>query len=384
MESNERTIVTLKRLALALLCALALLPVASAGANDDRGIRVFKVTAEGTGTYQYDLDLPLGDGLGVTTKRNVAFGWKIQLPSVAFLANGEGIPVSNAATAQGSVTGTATEETTIVGSDGKGGKVTTHGYCEATDGSLPVQAASIKPDPFTGDSNAGGANITVNPLSAVHFPANCTAAVYGGHSDLSVDVLPSQYDQRFFLPTEATRQGKIIQLVDASAAQRDKCSPNVSLGDCKFDWHGTLTFEFIGYLGEGELTPDDIPDLPAGGGAPQPQPQPQPQQPPEIDDDLIVPLPSGGKLSRRGDRATVNVACASACAGTVSAFPVRGARAAAAKPLAVRRFSAPAGKAVKVTLRFRGAALRKVRKAKAIRLVASTGKEKRTLVLRRR
>jgi hypothetical protein len=98
-----------------------------------------------------------------------------------------------------------------------------------------------------------------------------------------------------------------------------------------------------------------------------------------------VPLPSGGKLSRRGDRATVNVTCAAACSGTVSAFPVRGARAAAAaKPLAARRFSAPAGKAVKVTLRFRGAALRKARKAKAIRLVVSTGTQKRTLVLRRR
>lgn len=377
---------TLIKTLAAAFCVVALLPAASA----DASIRVYKVTAEGTGSFTYDLSLPSGDGLGLTTHRNVAFGWKVQLPSVAFLSNGEGVPVSNAATAQGQVTGNATEETTIVGSDGKGGKVTTHGFCEAKDSVLPVTAASITPDPFTGDSNAGGANITVNPLAGLAFPANCTAAIYGGHGQLSVDVDPKQFEQRFNLPTEATRQGKIIQLVDATPAQRNKCSATVAIGDCAFDWHGTLTFEFTGYLGEGELTPEDLPELPAGGGAQPGQPQ-QPAQPgqpgqPDPDDDLIVPLPTGGKLARDGSSASVKVTCAAACAGTVRAFPAGGSKAsaAAARPLASARFKARAGKPAKVTLRFPGAARRRVRSAKAVRLVVSTGKAKRTVVLRRR
>ena len=92
-----------------LVCALALLPVASASAATDNRIRVYKVTAEGSGNFTYDLDLPAGDGLGLTSHRAISFGWKVQLPSVAFLSSGEGIPVSNAATAGGSLTASATE-----------------------------------------------------------------------------------------------------------------------------------------------------------------------------------------------------------------------------------------------------------------------------------
>jgi hypothetical protein len=198
-------------------------------------------------------------------------------------------------------------------------------------------------------------------------------------------VVPDQLEQHFFLPTEATRQGKIIQLVHASPEQRNKCAPTLPVGDCSFDWNGTLTFEFTGYLGEGELEPGDLPDLPPGGGAGQPE-TPDTQTP-DPDEDLIVPLPSGGSLSRSGSSASVKVTCPAACSGVVRAYPAaRGtaATAAAKKPLAKARFKAPAGKAVKVKLRFKGAALRKVRKAKAIRLVVDTGTAKRSVVVRKR
>src|SRR4051794_25791236 len=302
------------RLIPSLLCAAALMPAASASADP---IRVYKVTAEGTGSFQYDLSLPSGLGMGVTVKRNVAFAWHEQVPSVAFLSNGQGVPLTALGAAQGSISGDASEETTIVGSDGKGGTVTTHGYCEAKDQSLAPGVATVAHDPSAAD--AGGANLIVAPFGSIGFPAECTAAVYGGHSQLSVDVAPDQFQQRFFLPTEATRQGKIIQLVHASPEQKDKCSPAVSLGDCQFDWSGTLTFEFTGYLGDdGELTPDDLPELPPGGGL-----QTQTPPPPPGDDDLIVPLPSGGSLSKRGDRASVKVTCGAACSGLVQAYAVR-------------------------------------------------------------
>jgi hypothetical protein len=380
--------VTPTRIALAILCALtvatALAPPSPARADQDRRIRVFKVTAEGTGTYQYDLSLPLGDGLGSETRRDISYAWKLQLPSVAFFANGEGTRIS-AGAAQGSVTGSATEETTIVGSDGRGGKVTTHGYCEAKDQSQPAALTRITPEPFTGDSSAEGSNITVAPFAPFAFPANCTGAIYGGHLDLGLDVAPGQLEQHFFLPTEATRQGKIIQLVHASPEQRNRCASTLSLGDCKFDWSGTLTFEFTGYLGEGELTPDDLPDLPAGGGAPdQPGTQSPGTQTPDPDEDLLVPLPSGGSLSRRGDSASIKVRCSATCSGTVSAYPARTARAAAAKPLAKARFSAPADKAVTVKLKFRGKQVRRVRKAKAVRLLVDTGTAKKSVLVRSR
>ena len=374
-----------------LLCALAaapLWPAADARAHEDRRIRVFKVTTEGSGTFEYDLLLPLGAGLGSETHRNVSFGWKMQLPTVAFLANGEGIPVNAwSGVAEGAVTGTATEETTIVGSDGRGGTVTTHGFCEAKDQSQPPGVPTITPDPLTGDPNAAGSHITVAPFSGIAFPANCTAAIYNGKGQLAIDVAPEQFHQRFFLPTEATRQGKIIQLVQASPAQKDKCAATVGLGDCKFDWKGTLTFEFAGYLGEGELTEGDLPELPPGGGLQAPQTAPP------SDEDLIVPLPSRtepvpsrAKLSSRGDRASVDVTCPAACRGTVRAYAApRGARAAAAaKPLASARFNAQAGRRVTVRLRFRGAARRKVRRAKAVRLVIDTGAAKSIVVARAR
>ena len=360
---------------LAVVAALALGAVATPASAQDTGIRVYKVTADGAGSFTYDLDLPLGDGMGTTIHREVGFGWHVELPWVAFLSNGEAVLAGQGA-AQGTIAGNGTEDTTIVGSDGHGGKVTTHGFCKADDQTHAPSGAMIMPDKMTADPNAGGTNITLRPLSAAVVDANCTAAVYGGHGSLTADVAPEQFDQRFFLPQEATRQGKIIQLVESSPQQKDKCADTVSLGTCEFHWSGTVTFEFQGYLGGGEITEDDLPELPAGGGAQQGGQQDQSL------DDLLVPLPSGAKLSKSGTTASMNVTCASACSGVVSAFPAKGASAAAAKPLAKKRFKAAAGKRVKVTLRFRGAALRKVRKAKAVRLVASVGKSRRSLVAR--
>lgn len=89
--------------------------------------RVYSVTAEGTGTFHYELSLPNGPETGDSVKRDVSFDWNVKLPSVAFLSNGEGVPVNTGGgQAEGSVTGDGTEETTIVGDDGHGGHVTTH------------------------------------------------------------------------------------------------------------------------------------------------------------------------------------------------------------------------------------------------------------------
>jgi hypothetical protein len=111
-----------------------------------------------------------------------------------------------------------------------------------------------------------------------------------------------------------------------------------------------------------------------------------------LDEDLIIPLPSGAaKLAPSAASATVPVTCATACSGTVSATPLAGgkARSAAARVLARARFKAGAGKRTRVTLHFSRAARRAIRRAGGVRLkIAATATggraAQRTLTLRLR
>jgi hypothetical protein len=350
---------------------------------------VYKVTAEGSGNFSRTQIINSGiPGIDHELHRNMSFNWKVDMPDVAFFGNGEGFPISGGGAAQGAVTGDATDETTIRGLDGNGNVVTTHGYCEAKGATVPVTSAIVKPDPQSADPNAPGAYMTITPFDSLEFQANCTGAIYGGSLPIAAEPIAGGFDQHFFLPREATRQGKIIQLVEASPLQRNHCAQADFMTQCSFDWHGTLTFEYKGNLGEGPITEDDLPDLPAGGGAQTPQTPSGPTPSSDDLDDLLVPLPSG-KLSKSGDQATVSISCKANCAGTVSAYAAAAKRsraiaAAVVKPLAKAKFKARAGKTVKVKLRFRGAAQKKIRKAGAVRLVIKAGGKTRTVVVRAR
>jgi hypothetical protein len=213
------------------------------------------------------------------------------------------------------------------------------------------------------------AHIALTPFGNFTVPATCTGKLYDGTNSITI-APPEAFVQSLSFPQEATQQGKIIHLVEASPAQKAACVPQQFPGPCSLTWKGTVTLDYIGNYGQGvvpELGPDDLPPLPS-------------------DDDLFIPIPTNASLSAKKGTASVQVTCAAACSGTVSAYPASGrsAHKAAAKPLARAKFKARPGKLVTVKLRFKGAALRKVRKAKKLKLVVDAGGKKKTLTVRAR
>ena len=184
------------------------------------------------------------------------------------------------------------------------------------------------------------------------------------------------YETEFTFPREAIGMGKVIQIVDEEVT--DRTCPNDLTGTaqtCRLTIHATVTFdkvnEFVVDDAPVEIGEEDIPPVP--GTSPEPVAPSGPSGPaPEPDplEDLFIPLPGGSaRLAPSAASATVAVACAADCAGTVTATPAGGkARGAAARALARTRFTARAGKITRVTLRFRAKARRAIRRAGGVRL----------------
>jgi hypothetical protein len=374
------------RLSLPLaLAAVACTPAAASAtldppSSDPKAIRIFKVTADGYGTYSRGQTIPNAGGLPSNEiHESVNFAWHTTLPAVGFYSNGEAFllgPSPETGFVDGVTKTSGTADSTFYGFDNDT-VVATHGACEAKAQTDKILFARVKTDQVTSDPNAAGANLKVTPFFGLGASANCTQDIYFGHADLKVNVPEAALEQRFFLPREATREnGKVIQLVKAEPDQVNQCTKVDFMTSCELNWSGTLTFEYVGNLAGGDPTPSEIPTplppVPPDDDIEIPNPPP----PPADDDDIEIPnpKPKGAKFSPSGGTASLNVTCGAACSGTVSAYIASGARGAAAKPLATAAFKAPAGKAAKVKLRFRGAALRKVRKAKALRLVVKTKK----------
>jgi len=278
---------------------------------------------------------------------------------------------------KGTLSGKASHETVLRGLDGKGNVVVTRGTCTAAQQSQRIASAQVVPGGMGEEHGEIGTYLTVSPYPRPAFAATCEGDMFPPTSQLTVESAANALEQRFFLPRDATQMGKIIQLVTASPAQKDTCAPLDFLDSCSLDWSGKLTFEFAGYLDKVEdPAPIDEDDIPM-------PPDPNPAEPGELDD-IFIPLPGTAKVGKGARSASVHLECVADCAGTVKAFAARGAKASAAarKPLATKRFTAPAGKPVTVRLRFRGKARRAVRRAGAVRIVASAGGDKHVVVAR--
>ena len=137
---------------------------------------------------------------------------------------------------------------------------------------------------------------------------------------------------------------------------------------CSLTWDATVSFTRTGEGEEG----DDAPEVPI---VPGPTPQPDPE------DDLLVPLVAKAKLAGNLSRASLPLACATACRGTLSA-------AAGGKIVARQRFALKAGRPGRPTVRFDRADRRAIRRAGKVRLTltASGGGKavRRTVTLRAR
>jgi hypothetical protein len=156
------------------------------------------------------------------------------------------------------------------------------------------------------------------------------------------------------MPHEAIGMGKIIQLLQAHVAG-DRCPGSAEhTASCVLDWKATVTFDRIA---QRVLGPGEGGQPPGGGGSDLDDsiiPMPPPVDPgPDLDEDLIPMPPRRATLSRSADQATLTLTCRVACSGTAVAYPAgRGARAAAAKPLARTRFTGAAGRPTTVRVRF--------------------------------
>jgi hypothetical protein len=364
--------------ALAVAAATAASLAVAGPAAAQNTVRLYKVTAEGSGAFQARQLIQGLPGLPSEINSSLAYSWKVQLPSVAFTPSGQAVPVGPVGGAiKGAISGKGSQETVIRGLDGDGNVVVTRGVCTAAQQTQPVTGASVLPGPLGEEHGEPGGYLTVQPYGALALAATCEGEMMPPTSQVTAAVPAGATAQRFFLPRDATRMGKIIQLVHAGPDQKDKCELQM-LDTCAFDWSGKLTFEFAGYLDKAdEPAPIDEDDIPMPG--------PKPADPDDLDD-IIIPLPGKAEVGNGGKSASLRLACAAACSGTVKAFPAaRGAKASAAarRPLAAKRFSAPAGREVTVMLRFRGKARRAVRRAGAVKLVATAGGDRHVVVATR-
>jgi hypothetical protein len=367
---GDRLRMNRNRLSILLAASAAALACAAPAAAD---IRTFRVTAEGSGTYQrYDDSRSSTLGLGHEESVSADFSWRVVFPRVAFDSMG-GL-LGSMAPPEGTIRGGG--EADFMGHGMSGDQpVKTPGFCSATDQTVQAQSGSlsaIETRPSGGDV---GAHLILKPFDEVAFPAECTGAlaniprvsVWDGSDPATA------FDTAFFLPKEATEQGKIIQLVEQTPAQRAACAlAQPWTKSCSLQWSGKLTFDLVDVLKiDPNLSVDDL-LLPL-----EPQ-KPQPGQPKRTGG---MRVPRRAKVAPDGSRASVQVTCPAGCSGVVRAYTA-GARAASARPLAVRGFSVKPGRSARITLRFRGSARRAVRRAGGVRLVVTAGGVTRTAIAR--
>jgi hypothetical protein len=406
---------TRARLLAAVLAVGALSPAAAAHADDapppTPALNAYRVTAEGTGTYER-VNKNIHFGLGYEDHAAAAFSYKTVLAQVWFdraghLMSGADGDASGPAQPGSTFSGTASSHVVVHGMSGET-PVDTVGDCMAPLQDVQTRTFGFQRNP--GPQAADGENVLVNPLTAIAFSADCTGGLAGERtisvwhdSDASAGIM----EQAFDLPQEATQQGKIIQIVTQREGQKaiSRC-PGFVVNEtvsCTFSWKGTVTFDRVQRIEDGpapELDEDDLPDVPArpdagsgagapaGGTTPGPGTTPAPPSAPgpapkDAKDSGAVTVSGTPRLDARRGRATVTVACATACTGTVSAYaPGAKASARAAKPLAVQRFTARAGRPTKVTVRLSAAARRRLHGRKTLTLVVATAGARTTVIAR--
>jgi hypothetical protein len=264
----------------------------------------------------------------------------------------------------GTITGGGREDAVNHGESG-GQPLDTPGQCVAAQTSHGSQGASLAVDPTARPPGEPGANVVFKPFRELHFGATCDGVLRNitAVRVWASAVPPDAFDHRFFLPKKATDQGKVIQHVEQTPAQKAACTMRSSATrSCLLDWSGKVTLELVEVMKTGPIDVEG-PFPPADPWAPG----------------GCRPVPRRAKLSRGADRASVSITFAGGCAGTVRAYAL-GAR----KLLAQRPFHVAGGRTATVRVRFRGAARRAVRRAGGVRLVVDTGTARRSIVARLR
>jgi hypothetical protein len=204
------------------------------------------------------------------------------------------------------------------------------------------------------------------------------------------------FDIKFNLPRDLIGMGQIQQLDPAKVIEGVACPGYIAdqTTTCRLEWTAKVTLTKLWEKAAPAATPAPETKPPA----PKPGPDddllvPLVPQKPIPDEDLLVPLVPQAKASLSADasKASFSVSCSGGCQGSASLTAGTGAgsravRAAAAKALARARFTVPAGRAKKVTIRLGATARRAVRRAGgarvAVRLTARGHTATRTLKLR--
>jgi hypothetical protein len=380
----------LRSVLLATAAAFALCaPAAHAMTQTD-----YKVTVEGSGTYaRFDsAPGPLGNW---TQDDKAQFTWKSEFPTVTFLDNQvmtAASPTLTAAVQKGSSTMTVPTP--------EGPK---SGACTGTTWSgLPtpgiIQGSTEKPEGATSE----GIFLKVMEGGTIYLNS-CSGLLKGGSTAIGLGSPGTgrahPYDQFFEMPHEAIGMGKIIQLLSKDVSGVNCPGYAEYTESCSLKWKATVTFTrtFTATIGDPVVQPAPASEqAPATPPAPPAEPidddlivpLPPKQEEPGPLDDLFIPLPSGGRLDPSAASASLRVLCPAGCTGTAVATPLsRGARAAAARPLARARFTAKPGVKTTIRLRFGARARRAIRRAGGIQVAltarhSGAAAQRRTIALR--
>lgn len=341
----------------ALTIALAGLAL---GAPSALAATEWSLVFEGTGTIDVDDDWA-GTESFRTWKEHADFSWRSEMTGIVYDDNG--ILVQ-----EGAGETTAAGRASLVTTFTKDGKTQTVTNC-------PLGGAVRQIDETTIPAvESYGTALVVRPFDLLIIDVPCTTSnwKYGLFWPRSSGgpTLEHEFAAYVDMPREAQKLGKVIQVVK-SDPERANARCVATEETCSMQWEGTVTLTRKEYAPPAP-DPDDgvaplpppLPEAPAPAPAPEPAPAPAPG-----DDDLLFPLVpavSATKATVTASSASATVTCASACSGTVKVF------AAGAKPLATRRFQAPAGKATRVTVKLSRAARRAVKRAGGVKLVVAT------------
>ena len=383
----------MRRLLLPLLGLAVLAPTADAAVTY-KDVS-YAVTYEGQGTYEKLDQSDMGTDYWTEEETNLQFTFTGDINDGVVFRNGHPFDTSGDGLGDSSVTGSTAYR-------GAGGDGLT---CPAdSEGSWATGWTRLMEAPELDRPLDAETHLWLRPFERFDITFDC------GGSFPSVGLVASDgvgedgeyipgehtFDTPFALPPEVFGMGYIEQIIPPQVLTAEKCPGHLyETVECKLEWSGKVTFR---KLWEKTVTSDGTyqpPSLPPGQEhlelVPLVQPDPPkpkaPPKPPAADDDLeLVPLVQKGSatVDASGKVATVTVTCGGGCAGTASVIAGgRGARAAAAKPLARAKFRVPAGKKkARVRIKLGAAARMRLRRARSAKLrLAFTKPTRRTQTL---
>ena len=336
------------RIPITLAAAGALLALCAPGANAATKV-VTTYDATFTGSGSYDRTDSMASGGGRQTSQESAL---FEFTSVANLRFVNGKLEAEVHTPT-TINGSANRRDTIVTPSS-----TFSGSCNGDSPTQPQDGMAYDPHPAGTESR-----LEWFAYDRLTIPMSCDAGLGGGTLDFYLDGDFNSIIGSFEIPPAALDAGQVIQLF-----KLDPDTPCPGRGTwttkCAFEWSGQIRLTKTGT----EIVDDAKPAAPA----PAPSPVVAPVVPSYTGSaaDLIEQI----KAQLRPGKAVLSVACSAACKGTASLYPRGRARprAAAAKPLASKRFSLRKPGRLRVSVPMGKRVRSAVRRAGGARIVVST------------